>query len=592
MNPLSLLSFLAFLAYVFLGALALRRNYRSHLNRVFALLCGTLALWSFGFAFLYVAPNPEFCLFWDRIASVGWSFFAAVTLHFVLVLTGREKLLRRPWVLAALYLPGIAIFVKYLTSSLGGDIEYIQRSLGWSPWFKSEEWFWGFEAYTIGFSSLSLLLITRWMVEAGTLRERRQAGIVFLSGIMSFAAGAGIDIVRPLLIKDDLPPVAPIVGLVWAAGIWYAMVRQGFMTLTPSTASDQIFSGVPDLLLLVEPDGTIADANAKAIETIGTSREELLGRPLDGLFESPEQAPKALAAITDLKGTPALPIEVRWKTKDGRIVEVWLSGSGIRSQAGTTIGTLLVARDTAEHRRMEEELARVSSVDSIGILAGGIAHDFNNLLTVIIGNLQLVRASKAEDDRTDQRLSEAERAADQARLLAGRLLSLSRGGEPEREPVSPEKLISEAASVALMGSDVRLKIDLPADLRSVSVDPGQLNQVLHNLLINSQQAMPGGGTITIEGAEHTVPGVLLPGRPSLDKGGYIRLSVRDEGSGILEGDMEQVFEPFFSTKSSGSGLGLSSSRSIVHRHGGAIGVESESGKGTTFHVYLPVADRT
>jgi len=246
---------------------------------------------------------------------------------------------------------------------------------------------------------------------------------------------------------------------------------------------------------------------------------------------------------------------------------------------------VLVFRDITERRRLEEELLKIQKLESVGILAGGIAHDLNNLLTGVLGNISLARMYEDPAEK-DRRLAEAEKASMQIRDLTQQLLTFSRGGAPILRTADMGKLLRDSASFALRGSNVGSEFSISDDLWPVEVDAGQINQVISNLVINAQQAMPAGGIVRVS-AENITMGAES-GLP-LEPGVYIKVSVEDQGVGISEEYLQRIFDPFFSTKQAGRGLGLATSYSIIQRHNGYITVESQLGVGTTFHIYLPAS---
>ncbi len=243
-------------------------------------------------------------------------------------------------------------------------------------------------------------------------------------------------------------------------------------------------------------------------------------------------------------------------------------------------------QEIAERERMESELSRVQQLESLGLLAGGIAHDFNNLLGAIMGNVSLAMLDVDPANPVYRQLAKAEQASLRAQELTRQLLTFSRGGEPVKKLIALSGVLSEAAGFSLRDSRVLHELAIPKDLWPVEADEGQLMQVFNNLLINADQAMPSGGIIRIWAQNITLgPGSDLP----LGAGRYVKISVSDEGTGIPAEYVAKVFDPFFTTKQKGSGLGLAAGYSIIRKHEGLITVESELGRGTTFHVYLPAS---
>ncbi|HMK48713.1 MAG TPA: PAS domain-containing protein, partial [Thermodesulfovibrionales bacterium] len=253
-------------------------------------------------------------------------------------------------------------------------------------------------------------------------------------------------------------------------------------------------------------------------------------------------------------------------------------------------GEWLVAQvvvDLRERKRMEDEHLKVAKLESLGILAGGIAHDFNNILTAILGSISFTKLCLKEEDDAFEALTVAEQASLRAKDLTRRLLTFSKGGEPIRRVVSIQKLVRNSAVFVLSGSASRCEYEFKNDLYHVEVDEGQVSQVFNNILINAVQACPGGGVITVE-AENLVieEGNLLSLRP----GKYVKVSIHDQGMGIAQENLEKIFDPYFTTKPTGSGLGLTTAYSVVEKHNGHIHVESEPGSGATFSVYLPASE--
>jgi signal transduction histidine kinase/CheY-like chemotaxis protein len=251
---------------------------------------------------------------------------------------------------------------------------------------------------------------------------------------------------------------------------------------------------------------------------------------------------------------------------------------------GKIVGFITTYTDITERKEREKELQKIEKLESLGILAGGIAHDFNNILTGIMGNISFAQMFLDAAHKSYKPLAEAGKASVRAAELAHQLLTFSRGGKPVKKVVSLRHLVSESISLVLRGSNVKGSVDIPDSIHAIEADGGQMSQVFHNIIINATQAMPGGGTLTVTARNET----LRADNPlSLPPGTYVRITFADQGCGISEDDLNRIFDPYFTTKSAGSGLGLASAHSIVSKHGGHIEASSESGKGATFTIYLP-----
>jgi len=249
--------------------------------------------------------------------------------------------------------------------------------------------------------------------------------------------------------------------------------------------------------------------------------------------------------------------------------------------------TAQVYVDITERKKMEEEHLKVAKLESIGVLAGGIAHDFNNILTAIVGSIGFAKLCISAEDDIYEALTVAEQAAFRAKDLTHRLLTFSKGGEPIRKVVSVPKLLKNTAGLVLSGSSALCEFMLKDDLSPVEVDEGQISQVINNILLNAVQAMPGGGKVRIAAENKSIE--ANDGLP-LTKGKYVKVSISDQGCGIPKENIKKIFDPYFTTKDKGSGLGLTAAYSIIEKHHGYIQVESEAGTGTTFSVYLPASD--
>jgi CheY-like chemotaxis protein len=247
--------------------------------------------------------------------------------------------------------------------------------------------------------------------------------------------------------------------------------------------------------------------------------------------------------------------------------------------------------DITARRQLEAEMARASKLEAVGILAGGIAHDFNNILTVVLGNITLAEADTDANGPISTRLADARRATLRARDLTLQLLTFAKGGEPVKTAVELTELLKESAAFALHGAKARAEFRIARDLWPVHADKGQIGQVVQNLVINAVQAMPGGGVVTLT-ADNTELNESSRGSLPLAPGRYVHLTFADNGIGIAREHLAKIFDPYFTTKAQGSGLGLATVYSIVRKHDGYIVADSEPGNGTTFSVWLPAGGAT
>ena len=350
-------------------------------------------------------------------------------------------------------------------------------------------------------------------------------------------------------------------------------------------------NSIGDAVMTTDSQGFVIFMNPVAEALTGWKEEDAAGKPLKWVFrivneetgrEVEDPATKVLreGVIVGLANHTIL------IAKNGTRRAIDDSGAPILDKKGNIIGVVMVFRDITERQRMEEELQKAQKLESLGILAGGIAHDFNNVLMGILGNIMLAKEHKTSEDKGYERLTEAEKACLRAKDLSQQLLTFSRGGAPIKRLASVRELLKDAASFALSGSNVRCEFEVADDLWPAEIDTGQISQVINNLIINANQAMPEGGIIKVRAENMVVDaGQALP----LKEGMYIKISIEDQGIGIIKKHLPKIFDPYFTTKSKGSGLGLSVVYSIVKKHNGIVDVTSQPGVGATFFIYLPAS---
>lgn len=334
---------------------------------------------------------------------------------------------------------------------------------------------------------------------------------------------------------------------------------------------------VEEGIAIANLEGTLEFVNHAWILMHGyQSDAEIIGRSLT-IFHSPEQISLDVKRFNEAVQKKGFHVgEVGHMRKDGTTFPTWMSVTLIKNEAGEPYAYAALAQNITERKAAEDEILKLRKLDSVGILAGGIAHDFNNLLTGLFGNIELARKLISNDHKACKYLDTAGQSLENAAGLTKQLLTFAKGGEPVKEVISICTLVSEAARFSLRGSTLKLDIEIVDDLWPIEADKGQLIQVIGNLVINARQAMPDGGTITVVAENVTCA-----------DGNLVQILVQDEGEGIAPDDFGRIFDPYFSTKSEGSGLGLASVHSIVKKHNGTIKVNSQLGEGTVFTIQFP-----
>ena len=352
---------------------------------------------------------------------------------------------------------------------------------------------------------------------------------------------------------------------------------------------------IGDGVITTDVNGKVIMLNSEAEKLTGWSSKEGIGQPLKSVFDvTIDLAAQAKAQKSGYRSEAQsillnLPENVTLTSRDGNERVIEQVASPIRDNKNEVAGVVLVFRDITARQRAETERRKAETLEQLGLLAGGIAHDFNNLLTAIIGNISLASVLLPPNDEMAERLDDAKNASLRARDLAQQLLTFARGGTPIKKTASIGKLIQDTVSFSLRGSHNRSEFEFGVDLSSAEIDAGQISQVIANLVVNADQAMPNGGTLHVSCENFSYSATTTPAVPDLAAGDYVRIRIRDEGVGIPAKYMKRIFDPYFTTKPKGSGLGLATAYSIIKNHSGLMTVESEVHVGTTFTIYLPAA---
>ena len=357
-----------------------------------------------------------------------------------------------------------------------------------------------------------------------------------------------------------------------------------------------------DGVITTDTSGKVVLMNKVAEDLCGWKLTQARGRSLKSVFTiineytrvphvSPVDKVLASGEIMELENHTLLISQ----TGTERIIEN--SGSPIRDKDGKIVGVVLVFRNITDKEKINDTIQKAKTIESLGVLAGGVAHDFNNLMGGIFGYINLANL-ETEKNKASNYLSIATNTIGRARALTGKLLTFSKNGNPILRLGNLFPFVQEAGEIALKGTNVSCHFDVSQDLWACKFDKNQIGQVIENLLINAKQAMRDSGTIELTARNITLEKneyeklrpfdpIKEPMAEKFNADTFIRISIKDCGIGIPKELISKIFDPFFTTKPKGQGLGLATCYSIVNRHGGCIDVESEMGKGSTFHVYLP-----
>lgn len=356
-----------------------------------------------------------------------------------------------------------------------------------------------------------------------------------------------------------------------------------------------LFESSRDAIYIATVGGRLLDVNPAAVALFGYgSKEEMLSLDIArDLYVDPTERERAESVFDNQGYVDDLELEL--KTRDGRRIRVLETASATFDERGELSGYRGILRDVTEQRKLEARWRQSQKMEAVGRLAGGIAHDFNNLLTAINGYTDLLLARLEPSSPLREIAEEVRQAGRRAADLTRRLLHISRQRPAALGPIDLNRIVTDMEKLLrrVIGEDIQLITRLEPGVRPILADGGQIEQVILNLAVNARDAMPEGGQLTLETASFTVPGGLEAARPAaIAPGVYVLFSVGDTGMGIPRNVREHLFEPFFTTKEGGdnTGLGLAMVYSFVERCGGAIEVDSAVGTGTTFYLYLPVAE--
>ena len=351
---------------------------------------------------------------------------------------------------------------------------------------------------------------------------------------------------------------------------------------------------IGDGVIATDADSRVVLMNRVAEELTGWKQDEAARKFLYEVFkvlesETGQPFTQLLERVVASGPQPEFMEGLALVHKSGAERKIEYSCAPIFDPDGHISGIVVAFRDITERHRIEEDRAKTQKLESIALLAGGIAHDYNNLLTAILGNLSLAQMSLAENPtEVPSLLNEVESAGLRAKSLTHQLLTFAKGGAPIKQQASLPEMVKDSAEFVLRGSNSKCVFELDPETRAAEVDLGQISQVVQNIIINADQAMPAGGTIKIstENITFTEQQKNIPLRP----GPYVKISISDTGPGMPKEVLNKIFEPYFTTKEKGSGLGLTTSFAIVKKHDGFLSVDSKVGEGTTFRIYLPASE--
>ncbi|RLC25943.1 MAG: hypothetical protein DRH93_00455 [Deltaproteobacteria bacterium] len=330
------------------------------------------------------------------------------------------------------------------------------------------------------------------------------------------------------------------------------------------------------------PDGRYIEVNPYMVSLLGYSKEDLFK---SNIFKFHTNTGQADAIYAEIKNKGSIQDkEISLKHKNGSPIVISYTGRAVKDTNGKILYIDDILVDITLKKTSEEEIQKNEKLESIGALAGGIAHNFNNIMTSLFGNISLAKMKIPRNHAAVQHLEKSEESMQDGIKLTRQLLTFAKGGDPIKENINIAAFIKDAAMFNLSGSSIKLNFSSQKDLWQIGADRSQISQVISNIVMNARQSMPAGGQIDIR---LTNSDLLKDNLLTISKSNYIKITITDKGSGIRKKNLEKIFDPYFTTRENGSGMGLSICYSIIKKHGGYLSVSSQVGTGTTLTIYLP-----
>ncbi|HEX3047711.1 MAG TPA: ATP-binding protein [Bacillota bacterium] len=568
MNLFASVSLLSGVCMFFLGNFVYYQNKRDKINIVFALYCLCMSYTAFCEFMYRQAGSGEIAFWWLKISFL-WPFSLALILHFTLLFINYQNLLKRKLIYLLMYLPtllfsiGVLLFCEPLKESWGYTYEksQVMTIIG----------------VISGFYGIIATLLTLIFYFTGSdPKKKRQTKYIFLGQLFPMFIPLFIQGLFPAL-HIKYPEVIIPANSIFAFFTGYAIWKYELFVIDPATTAENIISTMPDSLILMNMDFKLLEANQSLFTLLGYEKKELIGKPIDILFEPNDTFREKIREELWRRGV-IHHLEINYRTKTGANIPIFFTGSLIKDEQGDMVGIVGIGSDCRGIKQLQAQLFQTEKMAAIGQLAGGLAHEINNPVGVILGFAQSISKRITEDHPLHLPLTSIEREAIRCKKLVGDLLMFSRSGTSRAEVIDINQTIDVTLSLIeiqskLKGIEVSRTYD--SSLPQFIANKSQIQQVILNLCNNAIDAMPEGGKITI-----------ITKRDE----NQIEISINDTGQGITEEIKKHIFEPFFTTKEAGkgTGLGLSLCHEIIRKHNGVIEVESEQAQGATFRVKLPI----
>ena len=574
MNIYPFLHFFAFLVYLYLIIVILIKDPKSSLNRVCAALFACFVVWSFGLIFIYnPRASKDTVMLFDNVGSIGWISFASFFLWFALIFTEKKKILKTRIIYPLIFILPFLLIYKQWTGFL--IVDYIKQP--WGKVWSDSIWAYLFYLYYLSFMAIGLYLILNFGRKTEEPLKKKQAKIIFTTGIIVLILASLTDVLFPNLNIYTIPPLANVIVLIWAFGIAYAIVKYKLMVITPVAAADNIISTMADSLILLDRQGNIASVNKATLDLSGYGKDELEGKSVEIFFREKDFQNTLLDRA--IKKEAIRNYELGFKTKTGDNIPVIFSSSTMMDEVGGMAGIVCIVKDITERKRMEDQLIQSEKLSIIGELAAGVAHEIRNPLATISLIIQHLER-KCADDYQIEKLKAIQRNISRIDKIVYGLLNFSRPSRSNFAYHNVNEILDRSGLILenLPSDNIKIIKKYETKLPRAWFNPDRLEQVFLNLMSNAMRAMKTGGELYITTSfDSTRKGIII--------------KFEDTGIGISEGNLKKIFNPFFTTYKEGTGLGLSICQNIINEHKGNISVESKLEKGTIFTIFLPLEKR-
>jgi len=570
MNIISLLSLIASISCLSLGIIVYSFNRKSPLNKIFLLTALAAFFYSFTTVMMWTATDFTHANFWNKMGTT-WPFFVALVATLALVFT-ENKWIKNKLNYLILFLPALAFWLIDLSTNLINRSPVIEY-WGYNDVASGTVVYYGSIIWTIALPILAFVLCLKYYRKAEDSMQRQLRKNVMIGFAIPIAAFISTNMIARMF-GIDIPNLGFIATLFFSIFVGYAVVKYDLFTFDAAIATENILTTMPDSLILADVNGKILRVNERLMNFTGYTKKELIGKSIAKLCA--ENQEKTYTTILDELATTTIirNRELIFQNKSGAKLNIFFSGSIVKSKMGHNIGIVCIIHDITDMKKIEEKLVKTEKLASIGELAGQIGHDLRNPLTGIKNGIYLIKKkdNPISEAKRDEVCGWIEAAIEDSNRIITSLVDFSSELNLQPEQCTPKSLVLHALSNIHVPDHLNIINNATDDVK-MFLDVQSMEKVFTSIIKNAIDASPEKGSIKIQ---------------SMLKGQNIEISFTDSGIGIPESILPKLFAPLVTTKAKGMGMSLAICKRIVESHEGKIDVESTVGKGTTFTINLPI----